>query len=449
VQISQLIVTIHYYYYYYYYYNTHHTTLSLKHRHRHALATRPHALTRHHLSHKTMMRGVLAVAEWPLSATPIEGIIAVASWPPVLSLRYAATAQELWEAKQPPPFKPVWMPMCHSMSGDGKLVIRAGSGKVMWNMYKVATGTLVMQAPTHDGDGVVCGCKVLRSGVCLSAESAKCRLDTWPHGTCCVAFSQCARLFVTGAYNYEKSASPVVVWDTATGERRCVFERHEGTVHTVCFSPDATRVASTSEGCILVWDVQTGGLLWDIAVWENGAYYKDLQFSPTHASTLASVCQDTSTVTLWNTDTRAKISDFGGCHYCRFSPDGSTIATGGSNASAVVLVDAVTTETKMHLRGDQHWDRFTEVAWSPDGSKLVTGGDSACKIWDPATGVVLLTFKPQGMFTGVSWRRDWVREEERAAAFSMCLHKRLGNDTAASLLNDDLLRMIFGANERL
>ena len=66
------------------------------------------------------------------------------------------------------------------------------------------------------------------------------------------------------------------------------------------------------------------------------------------------------------------------------APDGSWLATGGSDGTARVW-DSATGRQRTVLKG--HEGRVTAVAVAPDGSWLATAGsDGKARIWDPATG---------------------------------------------------------------
>jgi WD40 repeat protein len=87
--------------------------------------------------------------------------------------------------------------------------------------------------------------------------------------------------------------------------------------------------------------------------------------------------------------------------YCvAFSPDGKSLAFGGSdyskNAYNLALWDVASRTEKFILRANQMPEIFA-VTFSPDGKKLASGGQDGIRLWDAATGKQLIFLSLKGV----------------------------------------------------
>gem|GEM_PF-675566 len=109
-------------------------------------------------------------------------------------------------------------------------------------------------------------------------------------------------------------------------------------------------------------------------------------YSP-DGSTLATGGYD-GTTRLWNPTTGEQTHELtghqGGVRAVAYSPDGSTLATGGDDGTTR-LWNPTTGQQTHELTGHQRG--VYAVAYSPDGSTLATGGyDGTTRLWNPTTG---------------------------------------------------------------
>jgi WD40 repeat protein/serine/threonine protein kinase len=167
----------------------------------------------------------------------------------------------------------------------------------------------------------------------------------------------------------------VMLWDTKTWEEVGNFQAHGKHVHRVAFGPGGRHLATASlDGTVKIWDVATVRTLHTL---------QPLHTLP-HAENSD---EEVGTVV--------------------FSPDGSWIASGGSEA--VKIWDADTGEFLRKLPGKT--DARRSMALSPDGRRLAVGNnlDQTVQLWDTAhwtlcptplgphaTLVIDLAFSPDG-----------------------------------------------------
>lgn len=118
-----------------------------------------------------------------------------------------------------------------------------------------------------------------------------------------------------------------------------------------------------------------------------------VSFSP-DGSTLASGGFDRN-VKLWNYITGQELSSIGShsstIYDVAFSPDGNTLAS-GSYDQRIILRDVSNVKPSLALNG--HSGSIRSVAFSPDGNTLASGSnDSTIKFWNVATGQEIRTLR--------------------------------------------------------
>jgi eukaryotic-like serine/threonine-protein kinase len=226
-------------------------------------------------------------------------------------------------------------------------------------------------------------------------------------------------------------------WNRKLHDQR-TLKGHSRAVYALAYSPDGTRIASTSaDQTLKLWDVATGKQIWtfplpggnclafnrdgtriiatkggDTLVFCDANTGRELR-SLTGASGLTGLDQYTSglvtfsldgtriavvndqVVKIWNTETGQLTLTLNGhtnaIHCVTFSADGSNIATASADGTVRVW-NANTGEQTLILKG------YDNVVFSPSGKQLTStsaeDNDFSVTLWDLATG--LEVFKMNG-----------------------------------------------------
>ena len=251
-----------------------------------------------------------------------------------------------------------------------------------------------------------------------------------------VVFSPDGKRLAAGSGTWDDTknryvAGEVKVWDAQTGRELLTCKGHTAAVVSMAFSPDSTRLASSSSrpdamsfqrgvgdqpAEVKVWDAQTGQEL--LSLKGHSRFVNRVAFSP-DGKRLATLAWD-DTVKVWDAQTgqeilTLKVRSFGGGSVA-FSPDGKRLASSSSPSVSgssplglgeVKVWDAQTGQELLTLKG--HTAQVTSVVFSPDGKRLASGSGSVAgllgevKVWDAQTGQELLTLKGAGYHDGVAF----------------------------------------------
>jgi len=229
----------------------------------------------------------------------------------------------------------------------------------------------------------------------------------------------------------------VQVWDTADGTSRYTLTGplHPWRVRSLAWSPDGTRLASGSDDPIVrVWDApgakreaggrnEPGGLLRGLLAGGLRGHTEAVTavaWSP-DSTRLASSSFDGS-IRVWEPDRGAEEFQLHGHHQrvnaVAWSPDGRRLVSAGSDETVRVW-DAALRREVHRLSG--HVAEVVSVAWGPDGRRLASAGrDHTVRVWDPEAGREVLTLRGHtGPVQAVAWSPDGARLASSAADESL------------------------------
>ena len=169
------------------------------------------------------------------------------------------------------------------------------------------------------------------------------------------------------------------VWDCATGGKSDLLDGSLKYLSGLAISPDGNLIAAARigiNGKVAIWNANTKEPLHDLK-----AFVTSVGFSP-DGRFLAAVFQET--VEFWDVEAAKQLFELKGhadeVYGFAFSPDGTRLATAGAD-NVALLWD--TESGKMVLKLEGHSDKVTSIAFSPDGRQLATSSwDKTLKIWD-------------------------------------------------------------------
>jgi WD40 repeat protein len=186
----------------------------------------------------------------------------------------------------------------------------------------------------------------------------------------------------------------------ATDPARVILAGHQGPLRRLTYSPDGSRIASSSlDGTARIWDARTGAQLLVLPVnlpQPNtpgfGFIIKTATFSPDGADLLTATGE--GTIQVWNATSggllRTLAHGLDDLQAAAYSPDGRYVAA--ATGRAIGIFDARTGKRARDLSGPG--SHFTSVEYSRDGALIVAAStDDVARIWDVSSGKQLLVLK--------------------------------------------------------
>lgn len=215
-----------------------------------------------------------------------------------------------------------------------------------------------------------------------------------------LAYSPSGDLLAAGLEN-----GNIKIWDAATFEEIVEFKAVEQYAAVRAFSPDGSRLLSTSsEGQAVEWDTLSWtqsntyptGANWKSRVW-SGDYSPD-------GTMLAVGTEDE--VQLWNLVTGERSHTLSGhsdvVQSLDFSPTGETIATTSDLGDEIIVYDVATGEQLLTLIHPRSYD----VAYSPDGTILASTGRDSLNLWNAENGELLLNLEQPERLLEIAFSPD-------------------------------------------
>ncbi len=210
----------------------------------------------------------------------------------------------------------------------------------------------------------------------------------------CLVFSPDGSILASGASGTGDTGSSqladVYFWDVARAKELRHLPAHQGWVRSLSFSPDGRTLASTgSEPMIRLWDVADGREVFTQS--GHRSAIRNLVVSPTD-STVVTAGQD-GTIRHWETAAGrelgviARFAD--SADTMAIAPDGKTLLLASSHGGRFALWSVAEQRELLTLPRINPRNPVRHVAFSPDGKTVA----SEWRVWDVATGQVLVTFR--------------------------------------------------------
>ena len=169
------------------------------------------------------------------------------------------------------------------------------------------------------------------------------------------------------------------IWDVRTGQAKFTLLGHRAAVETVAVSPDGKTVATASwDQTIKLWDADTGKEKATLAGSDSSVYA--VAFSPVDGNLLASATA-AGTISLWDVKSQTLIRALEKQPLPALGASVLSLLASPSTQGPFLAASALLVE-----RPRFHRSSVYALAFSPDGKTLASGStDATAKLWDVAS----------------------------------------------------------------
>lgn len=192
------------------------------------------------------------------------------------------------------------------------------------------------------------------------------------------------------------------IWNARTGELKHMVDVDDERMLSLMFSPDGKVLATGSE-VLRVWDVETGVLKHTLlapgdhslsfaAMYERQEYPGEISevVFARGGQILVSVCPNTSTVCIWNTESWELQYTIRG-HFACFSSDEQHLAVSSDTFTTTKIYDTSTWQLQSTLEThDQNQEIYPSI-FSPDDKFVATYSGREIVLWNISSGKSIKT----------------------------------------------------------
>ena len=170
------------------------------------------------------------------------------------------------------------------------------------------------------------------------------------------------------------------LWNVDTQQRIAVLDAHTSFVSSLALHPDGNTLASGSgDETVRLWDIKKQQQL---AVLENAGSVRSVAFSPDGTKLAAG---EWKTVHLWDIETQEQVASLEGhtswVRFVAFNPAGKHLASAGGLGNQVLRLWEVETQKPLAVLKD-HISSAWFLDFYPDGKTLVSSNNGEILIWD-------------------------------------------------------------------